>query len=50
MRSEPQTAYIVHGEARASAELAHRVREDLDWCAVVPRLGERVLVEPALTP
>jgi metallo-beta-lactamase family protein len=40
----PRTAYVVHGEARASAELAHRIREDLDWCAVVPRLGERVLL------
>ncbi|HET7734505.1 MAG TPA: MBL fold metallo-hydrolase [Nocardioidaceae bacterium] len=46
MPAAPHTAYVVHGEARASGELAQRIREDLDWCAVVPRLGERVLVTP----
>lgn len=44
MPSAPRASYVVHGEAHASAELARRIREDLDWCSVVPRLGERVLL------
>ena len=40
----PQTAYVVHGEQHASAALAARIRDELGWCAVVPRLGERVVV------
>ena len=40
----PQACYVVHGEAEASAALATRIRHELDWCAVVPRPGERVLV------
>ena len=38
------TAYVVHGEERSSAALARRIGDELGWCAVVPRLGERVLV------
>jgi metallo-beta-lactamase family protein len=43
-RDRPPTAYVVHGEERSSAALARRIHEDLDWCAVVPRLGERVVI------
>jgi metallo-beta-lactamase family protein len=39
----PQTCYVVHGEAGSSAALAERIRTELDWCAVVPTPGERVL-------
>jgi metallo-beta-lactamase family protein len=34
--------YVVHGESHASAALAQRIGDELGWCAVVPRLGERV--------
>lgn len=40
--SEPDVVYVVHGEPESSAALAARIRDDLGWCAVVPRLGERV--------
>ena len=40
----PPTAYVVHGEKRSTAALARRIREELDWGAVAPRLGERVVV------
>jgi metallo-beta-lactamase family protein len=40
----PPTAYVVHGEGRSAAALAGRIRAELDWCAVAPRLGERVVV------
>ncbi len=40
----PRTAYVVHGEAEGSHALARRVADELGWCAVVPRLGERVLL------
>ena len=40
----PQTVYVVHGEPKASAALAARVRERLDCAVVVPRMGERVVV------
>ena len=40
----PPTAYVVHGEERSAAALAGRIRDELDWCAVVPRLGERVVI------
>jgi metallo-beta-lactamase family protein len=43
-RGPAPTAYVVHGEQRSAAALARRIHEDLDWCAVVPRLGERVVV------
>lgn len=41
----PRTVYVVHGEADSSAQVAHRIRTELGWCAVVPRLNERVLVD-----
>lgn len=42
MPSPPSTVYVVHGERDASRALADRVRDELDWCAVVPELGEKV--------
>ncbi|HEY0951170.1 MBL fold metallo-hydrolase [Nocardioides sp.] len=41
----PQVAYVVHGEPSASHALATRIRDDLGWCTVVPRLGERVRLD-----
>lgn len=38
----PETVYVVHGEADASRALAERIRSELAWTVVVPRLGERV--------
>jgi metallo-beta-lactamase family protein len=38
----PRTAYVVHGEPGSSAALARRIRDELGWCAVTPRYGERV--------
>lgn len=43
----PAAAYVVHGEAAASATLATRITDELDWCAVPPRPDERVLVAPS---
>ncbi len=45
--TEPQTVFVVHGETGAAETLARRIRDELDWCAVVPRLGERVSLRPA---
>ncbi|WP_454777695.1 MBL fold metallo-hydrolase [Georgenia muralis] len=42
---EPETVYVVHGEAAASRALAGRIREELDWTVAVPRPGERVRVD-----
>lgn len=42
MPGPPATVYVVHGEREASRALAERVRDELDWCAVVPELGEKV--------
>jgi metallo-beta-lactamase family protein len=42
MPAPPSTLYVVHGERGASRALADRIRDDLDWCAVVPELGEKV--------
>jgi metallo-beta-lactamase family protein len=44
MPEPPRTAYVVHGEQHASAALAARIRHELGWCAVVPHLGERVVL------
>lgn len=44
MPQPPETVYVVHGEPAASAALAGRIRQSLDCAAVVPRVGERVLV------
>jgi metallo-beta-lactamase family protein len=41
----PTTAYVVHGEPGPSRALADRIRSELGWCAVVPRDGERVLLD-----
>jgi metallo-beta-lactamase family protein len=40
----PPACYVVHGEPDASAALAKRITTDLNWCAVVPRHGEQVLL------
>lgn len=40
--AEPQVVYVVHGEPAASAALADRIRDQLDWTAVAPRFGEKV--------
>ena len=42
--SSSPIAYVVHGEGRSTAALAGRIREELGWCAVAPRLGERVVI------
>ena len=45
--NEPDSVYVVHGEARAAATLCTAVRDQLGWCATVPRYRERVLAIPA---
>ncbi|HWS57911.1 MAG TPA: MBL fold metallo-hydrolase [Actinotalea sp.] len=40
----PETVYLVHGEADASRALGDRIRDELGWIVVVPRLGERVVL------
>lgn len=45
MPSEPRMLYTVHGEPPAAEALAARVRDELGWCAVVPRHGERVRLD-----
>jgi metallo-beta-lactamase family protein len=42
----PDTAYIVHGEPKASAALCDRAEAKLGLCSVVPRYRERVLACP----
>ena len=41
----PSVAYVVHGEPAASRALADRIVDELGWCAVVPRFGERVRLD-----
>ena len=41
----PRTAYVVHGEQHGSVRLAARIRTELGWTAVVPRLGELVRLD-----
>jgi metallo-beta-lactamase family protein len=41
----PRTVYVVHGERSASAALARRLEAELGLCAIVPREGERVLLD-----
>lgn len=41
----PRTVFVVHGEPPAAGALATRVTDELGWCAVVPRLGERVRLD-----
>jgi metallo-beta-lactamase family protein len=43
--AEPDVCYVVHGEPDASFALQSRIRHDLGWNAVVPRLGERVRLD-----
>lgn len=45
MPEVPETVYVVHGEAAASAALADRIRVELGCAVAVPRLGERVRVD-----
>ncbi|MGH3506091.1 MAG: MBL fold metallo-hydrolase RNA specificity domain-containing protein [Nocardioidaceae bacterium] len=40
----PRTTYVVHGEDDAREALVAAVTDKLGWCAVAPRLGERVLL------
>lgn len=42
---EPRTVFVVHGEPESAKAFAGRVRDELDWTAVVPRHQERVLVD-----
>jgi metallo-beta-lactamase family protein len=37
---EPKRTFIVHGERGASAAMADRIRQQLGWDVVVPKLGE----------
>jgi metallo-beta-lactamase family protein len=43
-KEPPRTVYVVHGEERSSAQLAHRIEVELGLSAVVPRLGEQVFL------
>jgi metallo-beta-lactamase family protein len=45
MPSPPEVSYIVHGEPEAAFALQSRIRSQLGWNAVVPRLGERVRLD-----
>jgi metallo-beta-lactamase family protein len=40
----PQACYVTHGGPAATALLAGRIRDELGWCAVAARPGERILV------
>jgi metallo-beta-lactamase family protein len=42
---QPDAVHIVHGEPDASAALQRRLLDRVDWCVVVPRHGERVLLD-----
>jgi metallo-beta-lactamase family protein len=41
----PESVYVVHGEPEAAQALAARIRDEHDCSVVVPRLGERVLLD-----
>ena len=41
----PRTVYVVHGEPTSAAALARRLEAELGVCAIVPREGERVLLD-----
>ncbi|MDO8145283.1 MULTISPECIES: MBL fold metallo-hydrolase RNA specificity domain-containing protein [unclassified Isoptericola] len=45
MPEPPEVVYVVHGEEQASAALAGRIRDEVGCVAVVPRSGEKVLVD-----
>lgn len=40
----PRTTFVVHGEPAASHALRNRIETDLDWTAVVPDHGERIVL------
>ena len=44
-RTPPAGTYVVHGEPDAAGALRDRFDAQLDWQAIVPRLGERVLLD-----
>lgn len=44
--SPPAAAYVVHGEQAASEAMRDRLDSELEWTAVVPYMGERMLVRP----
>lgn len=46
----PAVAYVIHGEASAAAALRDRLDRELGWTAVVPRLGERILIRAGKAP
>ncbi len=41
----PHAVFVVHGEPPAALALSNAIRTELDWSAVVPRLGERVRLD-----
>jgi len=43
---QPAVTYIVHAEPSAAAALRDRIDRELGWTAVVPALGERVVISP----
>ncbi len=45
---EPSGVLVVHGEEQASITLQRRIRDELDWNAVVPHDGERFDLRPLL--
>lgn len=40
----PESVFVVHGEAEGAAALCDAIRAELDWSAVSPHHGERVLL------
>jgi metallo-beta-lactamase family protein len=42
----PAVTYVVHGEPASAATLRDRIDTELGWTAVVPALGERVMIRP----
>jgi len=40
---EPRACYVVHGEPESAQTLATRVHQELAWCAVAARDGEKVV-------
>jgi metallo-beta-lactamase family protein len=39
-RKAPHMTFVTHGEAEASATLAEKIRNDLGWNAMAPKLGD----------
>jgi metallo-beta-lactamase family protein len=42
---EPRGVFVVHGEPRSAAALAHTIEDRLSWTAIVPRFQENVRVD-----